>query len=993
MSIKRCWGGSWLLATMMSLTFLDAAGAGGFAPEEARGRMVAPEGFRVEVFACEPMIRQPLSVTFDERGRAWVIEYLQYPNPAGLKAKTVDQYLRTEYDRVPEPPPHGPRGADRISILEDTDGDGRADKKTVFVEGLNLASGLAVGHGGVFVGQAPYLLFYPDRDKDDKPDGEPEVLVKGFGMQDAHATLNSLKWGPDGWLYGAQGSTVTARVEGVEFQQGIWRYQPKTRRFELFAEGGGNTWGLDFDAGGNAFGSSNGGFIAFHMIQGGNYWKGFAKHGALHNPNTFGYFDAIAYSGPKVGGHVTPGGIIYKADAYPEAFRGAFLGGNLLSNAVYWHHLKAKGSTFEGKHGGTLLDARDDWCRPIDLEVGPDGCVYVVDWYDKRASHLDPRDTWDRSNGRIYRLVYKERKRLAAFDLSKLTTAELVGMRLSANDWYAAEARRLLFERGDASAVPKLKRLLTSDREEATALRDLWALNACGGLDDAEALALLDHPLAGVRRWTIRLVGDDRRMSPSLRGKLESMALKEPDALVRSQMAASCQRWGARDALPILAGLIGRDEDAGDPQIPMMLWWGVERQLRNDRDGVVSLFSRAEGQRPAIAREVILERVARVLASGTAASDLAACARLLAAASGDGEVTAIVDGMEKGLQGKKIATAPAEIGDALKGLWERGGREPSVGLIRMGARLGSAEACALAMARLGDEKAALSDRVGMAELMGQLARPEALHALLDLFEGSGSEAIRPALINALGGYSSPEVARRLISVYPRIGPGIRERVLGLLCTRVGWAEALLDAIGSKRIEARDLRASQVLQVVQLKNQALNERIEILWGRVPGPGSAEKMRRIAEVRGLLPEGDKGNAERGGAVFREQCAACHKLFGEGEMIGPELTGLERGNLDFLLTSVVDPSAMIRKEYQSQVLALIDGRVLDGLVMEETGETLTLIDGNRQKTVIPRREIEERRLSTVSLMPEGILDKVSEERVRDLFKYLQSGGPVSR
>ena len=236
--------------------------------------MVVPEGFHVEVFASEPMIRQPVTACFDERGRAWVIEYLQYPHPAGLKPVKVDQYLRTEYDRFPEPPPRGPRGVDRIKILEDTDGDGKADKATVFVEGLNLASGLAVGHGGVFVGQAPYLLFYPDANKDDKPDGDPKVLLSGFGLQDAHATVNSMQWGPDGWLYGAQGSTVTARIRGIEFQQGIWRYHPRTDVFELFAEGGGNTWGLDFDRTGNAFGSSNGSYIAFHMVQGGYYCQG-----------------------------------------------------------------------------------------------------------------------------------------------------------------------------------------------------------------------------------------------------------------------------------------------------------------------------------------------------------------------------------------------------------------------------------------------------------------------------------------------------------------------------------------------------------------------------------------------------------------------------------------------------------------------------------------------------------------------------------------------
>src|SRR5438093_3916947 len=208
----------WLGFFLAPLT-VRAQVSGGYSPEEARARMVLPSGFHAEVFASEPMVRQPLSLTFDERGRAWIIEYLQYPNPAGLKPVSVDQYLRTEYDRVPEPPPKGPRGADRIKILEDTDGDGKADKVTTFVEGLNLASGLAVGHGGVFVGQAPYLLFYPDRNKDDRPDGDPEVLLTGFGLQDAHATVNSMQFGPDGWLYGAQGSTVTAKIRGVEFQQ------------------------------------------------------------------------------------------------------------------------------------------------------------------------------------------------------------------------------------------------------------------------------------------------------------------------------------------------------------------------------------------------------------------------------------------------------------------------------------------------------------------------------------------------------------------------------------------------------------------------------------------------------------------------------------------------------------------------------------------------------------------------------------------------------
>ena len=985
--------GSFLVVTVVGLmgSWTAMARAQGFSPDEARARMVLPEGFHAEVFASEPMIRQPLTVSFDERGRAWVIEYLQYPNPAGLKPVKVDQYRRTEYDRVPEPPPRGPRGLDRIKILEDTDGDGKADKATIFVDGLNLASGLAVGHGGVFIGQAPYLLFYPDRDKDDKPDGDPEVLLSGFGLQDAHSTVNSMQWGPDGWLYGTQGSTVTARIRGIEFQQGIWRYYPRTKAFELFAEGGGNTWGLDFDAAGNAFGSSNGSFIAFHMVQGGFFWKGFAKHGPLHNPNAFGYFDAIQYLTPKVGGHVTPGGIIYKADAYPEEFRGKFIGGNLLSNAVYWHTLAPKGSTFTGRFGGTLIYARDSWFRPIDLQVGPDGSVYVVDWYDRRASHLDPRDNWDKTNGRIYRIDYKERRKVEPFDLAKLSGEQLVGLRKSANDWYAAEARRLLAERRDAAVIPPLKTLLNADRDEAVALRDLWALHGVGGLDDSTAQALLEHPVAGVRRWTVRLLGDDRRMNPSLHATLLQMAATDPDPLVRSQLAASGQRWRSSDAVPILARLVRRDEDRDDTQIPLMIWWALERQMRDDRDAVVDLFLTPDGQAPAMVVRTILPRLAQALASKGAEGDFAACARLLSAAKGESQTSAIVAGMEKGLEGRRMTEVPPVLSQPLAAIWERpDATASSVALIRFAARLGNAEAIQKAFERVKDPRASQADRTLLVELLGQLARPEALPVLLDLVENDATRSLAPAALGALGGYADAEIATRLLVRYPKLPANLRERVLSLLCSRTAWANRLLDAVVSKSFKPDELRTPQVLQIVQLNDSELNRRLEKVWGRVPGPGSPEKARRIAEVRGFLVEGDKGKPDRGQPIFKENCAVCHKLFDEGEAIGPDLTGAERKNLDFLLTSLVDPSAMVRKEYEAQTVALTDGRVLTGLVIEETGKTLTLIDSNRQKTVVARDQVEGTKSSAVSLMPEGLLDKLPDDKVRDLFKYLQSNGP---
>jgi putative membrane-bound dehydrogenase-like protein len=950
--------------------------------------MRVPEGFRAQVFAAEPDIRQPVAACFDERGRLWVIEYLQYPKPAGLKPVSVDQYLRTEYDRVPPPPPHGPRGADRIKILEDSDGDGRADRVKTFVEGLNLASGLAVGHGGVFVGQAPYLLFYPDRDRDDRPDGDPEVLLTGFGLQDAHATVNSLAWGPDGWLYGAQGSTVTANIRGIGFQQGIWRYHPRTKAFELFAEGGGNTWGLDFDRGGNAFGSSNGAFVTFHMVQGGYFWKGFAKHGPLHNARTYGYFDSVEYEGQKHGGHVTPGGIIYKGDSFPPEFRGAFIGGNLLANAVYWHKLEPKGSTFKARHGGTLINARDSWFRPIDLVTGPDGSVYVVDWYDKRASHLDPRDNWDKSNGRIYKISYGAPRVVEVGDLSRLSSSELVALRTRENDWFPDMARRILAERRDAGVVPELRAMLAEDRDEALALRDLWALEVSGGIDDATALGLLEHPVAGVRRWVIRLLGDDARMTAAIHSRLLRLAREEPDVTVRSQLASSCQRWKAGDALPILGQLITHGKDRADPHIPLLLWWAFERQLRSAPDDVVEVVAGAAREQRPLVGDAVLERLARALAAEGTPHAFKECNLLFASAHDRPAVDRLVAGMDKGLEGGVLASVPPELESVLTRLLSA--HELSTVALRLAVRLGSDDARRRALARLNDAGTDERDRALYATLLGQSRSPDVAEALFALIGASQPHALRTAAIEALGGFDRPEVAQGLVARYADLPEPLRDRVRSLLCARRAWADRLLSEIEAGRIAAQDLRPAQALQLAQISDPALTARLEAAWGRVPVANSAEKQARIAEVRGILPEGDKGDPRRGVAIFKEKCAACHRLFGEGETIGPDLTGAERGNLEFLLASIVDPSALIRKEYQAQTVALRDGRVLNGLVIDENERTITVVDSKPQRTVVAKADVEEAKSSMTSVMPEGVLDGLRDDQVRDLFRYLQSSGP---
>src|SRR5688500_916693 len=329
---------------------------------------------------------------------------------------------------MPEPPPKGAKGADRITILEDTDRDGDADTAKDFVSGLNIASSLAFGHGGVFVLNPPYLLFYADRNGDDVPDGDPDVLLTGFGIEDAHSVANNLMWGPDGWLYGCQGSTVTANIRGIKFEQGVWRYHPLTHKFELFCEGGGNSWGLDFDPHGHlVYNTNHGGYIMLHAVQGAYYWKAFGKHGPLHNPYAYGYFDHVPHANFP-GGHVSVGGVIYHGDSLPEQYRGRFIAADLLDHSVHCCDLTPDGSSFRSAHGGPLLHANDTWFASSDFTMGPDGALYVADWHDQRTAHPDPDAEWDRRNGRIYRISGKGKRFNAGPDYAKLSGAGLVAM-------------------------------------------------------------------------------------------------------------------------------------------------------------------------------------------------------------------------------------------------------------------------------------------------------------------------------------------------------------------------------------------------------------------------------------------------------------------------------------------------------------------------------------------------------------------------------------
>ena len=406
-------------------------------PQQSMDHFKVPDDLQVDLVLAEPIVSQPLFMNFDERGRLWVMQYLQYPEPAGLTLLSKDQWWRAVYDKVPEPPPHGVKGKDKITIHEDTDGDGVYDKHKTFVDGLNIATAFVQGRGGLWVLNPPYLLFYPDKNGDDVPDGDPEVHLSGFGIEDTHSVISSLRWGPDGWLYAAQGSTVSASVtiggpstKDVEDKgsgkksdggknrsiavhsqgQNIWRYHPETKRYEIFSEGGGNAFGLEIDSAGRIFSGHNGGNTrGFHYMQGAYLQKGFSKHGPLSNPYSFGYFPAMEHHNVP---RFTHEFIIYEgsdgAFGLPEKYRGKLFGAAAILNHVVISDVEQVGSTFKTKDIGYAIDSSDTWFRPVDAKDGPDGAVYIADWYDGQLAHTaNYQGGLDRDHGRIYRIRAK----------------------------------------------------------------------------------------------------------------------------------------------------------------------------------------------------------------------------------------------------------------------------------------------------------------------------------------------------------------------------------------------------------------------------------------------------------------------------------------------------------------------------------------------------------------------------------------------------------
>ncbi len=1036
---RQRWG--WL--AMLAVVGMTTAGAadGPLAPAEAVRAFTVPDDLRIDLALSEPEIAQPVFLNFDERGRMWVVEYRQYPNPAGVKVLSRDGVWRVVYDRVSPPPPNHFKGLDRISIHEDTDGDGTYDKHKVFLDGLNIVTACERGRGGVWVLNPPYLLFYPDANNDDVPDGDPEVRLDGFGLEDTHSVVNSLRWGPDGWLYAAQGSTVTGRVRKVggrspvdpknpspqpsptrgegagkgpsalspsplagegrgegssdaarppmidtgssspvySMGQLIWRYHPETRRYEVFAEGGGNAFGVELDSKGRVFSGHNGGNTrGFHYVQGGYLLKGFDKHGPLSNPYAFGYFPAMRHNTVP---RFTHNFVIDEAEALPPSYRGKLFGVAPLLNHVVLSEVRRDGSSFRTQDIGHPITTTDKWFRPVDIKLGPDGGIYVADWYDAQTSHIRNQEgQLDRTNGRVYRLTGKDTKPLAPFDLATKSTKELVELLADKNRWTRQTALRVIGDRKDASVVPLLARQVREGSGQV-ALESLWALNLSGGLDEATSIELLDHPDPHVRLWTVRLLGDPGRVSAYVASKLADRAKVEPDADARSQLACSARRLPGPDCLAIVRNLANHDEDADDIHIPLLLWWAIESKAESDRDAVLNLFRDKDFWSRPVVRNTIAERVMRRYASSGSRKDLLTCANLLKLAPSDEDARRLMAGFEAAMAGRSLPPMPEELAEALA-RFEKGS-------VTLGLRRGRPEAVVEAIRVLGDDGADKGLLRRYVQILGEVSQPRAVPALLKLATRSTDGALQAAALGSLQRYDSPEIASSVLASLPGMTEDIRLEAYSLLASRPGWALPFAEAVDAGKVDARAVPVEVVRRLRRSPDARLAALVAKLWGEERKVGSAELQAEI-ERRSAQVRAEPGDPKKGEPIFARKCATCHTLFGKGGKVGPELTTYKRDDLDAMLLSVVNPAAEIREGYAGYLVATRDGRAVGGLMVDQDPRVVVLRSPEGRDVSIARDEIEEMEVSKTSIMPEGLLAGMSDREVRDLFAYLRGNQP---
>ncbi len=967
--------------------------------EESLSKLHLPPGFQATVFASEPDINNPIACAWDQRGRLWVAENFTY----GDRDERYNLQLR-----------------DRIVILEDTDNDGIHDKRSVFTDKLRMLTSIERGFGGVWALCPPHLLFIPDADADDVPDGPPQVVLDGFSTQAAsrHTFANGLKWGPDGWLYGRIGISSTSYIgtPGTPEKDrpgtagGLWRYHPVQMKFDIVCAGTTNPWGHDWDEHGELFFINTVIGHLWHGIHGAHFKR---MHGPDLNPRAYQLMDQIAdhyhwdtggawqdsrdgaaTADALGGGHAHVGMTIYGGLNWPASYRGKVLTLNFGGRRVNVERLERHGSGYVGKHEPDILKTDDSWFRGIEITYGPDGGVYLLDWSDIGECHDD--DGVHRNSGRIFKVTHGTPAKPAETDLTQLGDEALVSLQTNDNEWLVRMARRELCERVHRGMRPgALANLLYQQFQTAPTtakkLNHWWTLQLLAETAKENSPALEDNLVFMLRdamessdphlhSWTVRalsLWGPGPKHVGGKSGEmLAKISARHDTPALRLALASALGTLPYEQRPDLAAALLSRAEDAGDPNLPLMYWYGI---MDLPPAGLIPLFS---GCRIPLVSQFIARRCAEDIATDPGPLD-----ELLALAQ-HADAPAVLQGIADALNGWTKAPKPAAWDDF--------------------AARASADAPApvrdriLALNVLFGDGRSLDDikRLALDDAADISSRASALRSLITV-KAEGLQDICEKLlhvrglgITALHGLSlsdDPATGRKICRSYPSFYPAEKSAVLEILVSRREFARALLDHLGPRAIPREHLTAAHVRRIQALGDPELDKRLEQVWGTLRETGD-DKKKLMADLQArLTPEVlAQANKSNGRTVFNAICASCHKLYGEGGALGPDLTGGGRQDLAYLVGNIVDPGAILANDYKMTILTTKDGRTLSGNVAARTDRTLTLKMIGLEQTVELNDIAKEEQLP-VSLMPEGLLSSLDDAQIRDLFAYLITDGQV--
>ncbi len=976
--------------------------------DEAVKLIKMPDGFKATVFAAEPDVQNPIACAWDSRGRLWVAENYTYAEAA----VGFDKRLR-----------------DRILIFEDTDNDGKADKRTVFADNLHNLSSIELGYGGVYATAAPYLLWIPDADGDDKPDAPKDerdmkdkkdaslssyksfpslggsstkILLDGFDAGGVrHNFVNGLRWGPDGWLYGRHGILATSKVgtpgtpdaERLPINVGIWRWHPVRHTVEMVTFGGTNPWGLDFNAEGEGFFTNTVTGHLYHMIPGAHYERMYGE-----DPNPYIYqllpqtADHYHYDRSQSwtasrdgkandfgGGHAHVGCMIYQGENWPEQYRGKLFTINLHGRCINVERLERKGSGYTAKHEPSIITFGDPWFRGNELTYGPDGGVYVLDWSDQGECHEN--DGVHRESGRIYKITYGEAKRpeqKVASTSGALTAEIFAPVQGGAHERAEVEALRALKNSGNmASLNDDQLTLLASGKsmwhrrigQRLIEERIRLSRTKIGDANERgpKGLSSMRVPAnPGIDEYTRRFTGDERRfeLEPPLRRQIVQDILRSKDEA----------GW-----FFLVRDMIQSDEVVDAP-LTQLYWIAIERAL----DSSESLKIDAVNGVMSGAVPLLIENTARRLATDIATKPerIEGVLFLAAASFDETKAASILRGISLALRGTAKAKAP----EHWPAFADKAAKVPALAdkLRELNVIFGDGRALDEIRALALDSKAEIPARKQAVESL-IAAKPADLRATLEKLIAEDRELMGAALRGmAVFDDAAPFIATN----YQNLRPDLRAAVVPAMCSRPAFAAALLDAVANGKIARSDITPYHARQIAALADEAVNKRLAEVWGSV-ATTSDQKKKRMAELKAALtPEVmAKADIENGRTIFTATCAACHTLYDLGQTganLGPNLTGSGRGDINYLLENIVDPSAIVPADYKLSTVTMKDGRVLSGFISTQNAQTMTLRTMTETQT-LDRTTVAKTEASAQSLMPEGILDALKPEQIRDLFGFL--------